>query len=107
MNTKSQAAELVGSSEELGAVEFLGLGACDTTADQCRALGLAVGDTIEGREDGSGGYWHEARLTLLWLGDEVAVWRSTTRSSSRPKWSEPQEEANWTLECRQWRKVGA
>ena len=78
-----------------------------SAAEQARALGLVVGDTIEGREEGPRGYWHEAKLTLLWLGDEVAVWSVTERSRARPNWSEPEESANWTLECRQWRKVGA
>lgn len=71
-------------------------------AEQCRAMGIAIGDTIHGREEGHGGYWHEARLTLLWLGDQVAVWRETERSIGRPAWSEPEESADWSLDCRQW-----
>lgn len=74
------------------------------TADQCRLLGVEVGDTIEGRE-ALGNYWNEARLTLLWLGEEVAVFRATDRSSERPEWSEPEESADWTLDCRAWRKL--
>lgn len=73
-------------------------------ATQCRKLGLQIGDTIEGREEYPGG-WSEARLTLLWLGEEVAAWRVTERSSSHPEWSEPEESADWTLECREWRKL--
>jgi hypothetical protein len=41
-------------------------------ADQCREMGIQVGDTIEGREEGKG-WFHEARMTLKWLGDNVAV----------------------------------
>ena len=74
-------------------------------ADQCRALGLEIGDTIIGREGGPGGWWHEAELTLLWLGKEEAVFSERSRSDSRPIWSEPREASNWTLECRDWRKV--
>jgi invasion protein IalB len=74
------------------------------TADQCRLLGIEVGDTIEGMET-SGHYWHQARLTLLWLGEEVAVFRVTDRSNSQPEWSEPEESGDWTLECRVWRKL--
>lgn len=74
------------------------------TAEQCRLLGIEVGDTIEGMET-SGHYWHEARLTLLWLGEEVAVFRVTDRSNSQPEWSDPEESADWTLECRVWRKM--
>lgn len=85
----------VGSTAELGGLN---------TAEQCRLLGLEVGETIEGRE-GVGTYWNEARLTLLWVGDEVAVFRVTERSSERPKWSKPEESGDWTLECRKWRKL--
>jgi len=109
MNTTTQPGPLeVRLSDQLGgAGAWLGLRACESTAEQCRALGLTVGDTIEGREEAPRGYWHEARLTLLWLGQEVAVWSQTERSSERPAWSDPEECADWTLECRQWRKVAA
>lgn len=75
-----------------------------TVAEQCRALGLQVGDTIEGTEGGKD-WFSTTRLTLLWLGEEEAAWRMTSRSSSRPEWSEPREATNWTLSCRDWRKV--
>lgn len=74
-------------------------------ADQCRDLGVAVGETIVGREGGGGDWWHEARLTLLWLGQEEAVWSVQSRTNVNPDWSEPREEVNWTLECREWRKT--
>lgn len=77
---------------------------CGTPAQQCRELGIVVGDTIEGTE-ASTGYWHTARLTLIWLGESQAVWRMTSRSSERPEWSEPCEASNWTLSCREWRKI--
>ena len=79
---------------------------CGCVAEECRALGLAVGDTIQGTESG-GDWWNTTRLTLLWLGDEEAAWSETSRSSSRPEWSEPSEAVNWTLSCRDWRKVSA
>lgn len=74
-------------------------------ADQCRALGLEIGDTIFGREECEGGCWHEAELTLLWLGDEAAVFRERERSNVFQEWSKPRESVDWTLECRDWRKV--
>ena len=74
-------------------------------ASQCRALGVSVGDTITGRENGRCGYWHEARLTLLWLGDTGAAWREQSRTNEQPEWSAPREAMNWTLECRRWRKT--
>lgn len=73
-------------------------------ADQCRQMKLKVGDTIFGRED-TAGHWHEARLTLLWLGETTAVWRQTVRSSRDTEWSEPAEATNWTLLYRDWKKV--
>jgi len=74
-----------------------------TVADQCRRLGLRVGDTIEGREQGSG-WWNVTRLTLLWLGETEAMWRMTDRNQIRD-WSTPRETANWILSCRDWRKI--
>lgn len=78
-------------------------------ADQCRLLGVQVGQTIEGLEgrQEADSHWSLARLTLLWLGESVAVWRVTERSSDRPEWSKPRESAAWTLECREWHVVPA
>lgn len=73
---------------------------------QCARLNVQVGDTIEGTEKWRDG-WNTTRLTLLWLGQEVAVWRETSRASHRPEWSKPQESSDWTLDCRVWRHVGA
>ena len=75
-----------------------------STAAQCRKMGIKVGDTIEGRE-GDDDYWNEARLTLLWLGNEVAVWKVWTRHYRRQQWQSQGEQACWTLDCREWRKV--
>lgn len=44
------------------------------SAREARAMGLQIGDTIEGKQDD-----HTARLTLLWLGEDVAVWRYWSR----------------------------
>ena len=75
-------------------------------AAACREMGIQVGDTILGRDaDASGQSWHEARLTLMWLGECVAVWREQTRCNWRPEWTAPEESANWTLEFRTWQKV--
>lgn len=76
-----------------------------TPADEVRERGLQVGDTIEGRYDGDNGWWHIARLTLLWVGEEVVVWRSSEMSSLRPTWSPPRETYGWTLIARDWKKV--
>lgn len=76
-------------------------------AEQCRQMGLAVGDVIQGREEATyreGGF-HETRLEILWLGEQVAVFREQKRSDMKPDWSEPFEETAWTLDCRRWWKV--
>lgn len=75
-------------------------------AGQCRAMKLKVGDTIFGRED-TCGYWQEARLTLLYLGETVAVWSEQTSSNAHAngEWSEPKESADWNLGYRDWKKV--
>lgn len=76
------------------------------TADKCRAMGLKVGDTIEGREgDEKGTWWDVTRLTLLWLGQATAVWSQTHINHMNPEWSAPKEESHWCLDFRNWRKV--
>lgn len=75
------------------------------TADDCRKRGLQVGDTIEGRSEGPGSWWHEARLTLLWLGESVAVWRVQTRNIDRQVWDRARESAQWSLTHRRWKKA--
>lgn len=75
-----------------------------STADQCRALGLKVGDTIEGTESGAG-WWSTTRLTLLWLGESEAAWRETSISHLSTEWSTPRESCAWTLAYRDWRVV--
>ena len=76
-----------------------------TPAQQARALGLVVGDTIEGKQ-GEDGYC-VARLTLLWLGDRTTVWRTTERYGPNRPWTEPKECTNWTLEHREWVKISS
>ena len=73
-------------------------------ADQCRKLGLRVGDTIEGTERGDG-WWSTTRLTLLWLGESEAAWRETSISHLSAEWSPPRESCAWTLSYRDWRIV--
>jgi hypothetical protein len=71
-------------------------------ADQCREMGLNVGDVIEGTECYGMNGWSEARLTLLFMGQHCAVFATSRRSSSSPEWVECREQANWTLNCRDW-----
>jgi len=77
-------------------------------AKQCRDMGLVVGDTIEGKEqlicDGHE-WWIISRLTLLWVGEEIAVWSETHISCTDDKWSDKKEAAHWTLDRRKWEKV--
>ena len=76
----------------------------DDVAEQCRALGLKIGDIIIGREQGTD-YWHEAELTLLWLGNNTAVFQERSRAIDNPEWSKPIESGDWSLAYRDWYKV--
>ena len=70
-------------------------------ADQVREMGLKVGDVIVGRE-GRNGWWGEQRLTLLYIGEQICVWRSENRTDSQPEFQDCGEAAGWGLECRDW-----
>lgn len=85
--------------------EFLKRPRSGEPAEQCREMGISVGDTIEGRESCGRKYWHEARLTLVWAGRKEAVFVATVRSKESPCWSAPEETAGWTLDCRRWKRV--
>jgi hypothetical protein len=78
-----------------------------TDLDLINTLRLRPGDTIQLRH-GSDKTWTERRRTLLWHGEQVAVWSATSRWSwGKPvKWTEPIETAT---PCRDdnWRKVDA
>jgi hypothetical protein len=78
-----------------------------SAAEQARELGLTVGDTIQGREEAGEG-WHEARISLLWLGTTHAAWIVSGRSS-RPReggaWSPPHEAMSWDLTWRHWERI--
>lgn len=75
------------------------------TADQVRSMGLRIGDTIVGRESHGGGFWEESRLTLLWVGESVAVFREQSRTSEDPAWDDEGETVDWDLGYRQWTRV--
>lgn len=77
-----------------------------SSAEQVRELGLAVGDTIQGRKKVDGD-WYEARITLLWIGATHAAWIVSGRSS-RPRegdWSAPHEAMQWDLAWREWERI--
>jgi hypothetical protein len=75
-----------------------------TTADQVRELGLSVGDVIIGRES-YGLDWSDSELTLIFVGDEVAIFSERNRNNLNGAWTEPRECSNWTLSFRDWVKV--
>ena len=75
-----------------------------TAAESVRNMGLAVGDTIEGQQVRYDGTLSTVRLTLLWAGDSIAVWRMTERYGLGP-WSQPEEASDWDLSFRTWKKV--
>ena len=75
------------------------------TAAACREMGLQIGDTIIGRA-ACKGWWHEAALTLIWLGDVTAVFREVVRTDREPEWRPLNSEtANWDLTWRDWRRA--
>ena len=76
-----------------------------TVVDKIKELGLSPGDTIKFRENFVNGPWVEYRLQLLWHGEQVAVWLSSTRLGNKPNsWSTPRETARPTLAYGNWIK---
>jgi len=75
-----------------------------TTADQVRAMGLQVGDRIRGLSCNFEGC-HEILLEVLWIGAQVAVFRTQCRAGADDPWEPPYETANWSLAFRPWTKV--
>jgi hypothetical protein len=74
-----------------------------TPPQSVKEFSLKVGDTIRGKELRIGGGWHEARLTLIWVGEELCVWRYQWRNSNNEdRWYDEGESANWTLMYREW-----
>lgn len=75
------------------------------TAAACREMGLQIGDTIIGREGGPN-RWSESALTLLWLGEETAVFREAIRTDRYPEWRLLSlERADWNLCWHDWRRA--
>ena len=74
-------------------------------AAACQEMGLSIGDTIIGREGGPD-WWSESALTLLWLGEETAVFREAIRTDRDPEWRLFESEtASWHLNYRDWRRA--
>lgn len=71
-------------------------------AAQCHELGLVPGHVIVSREQLSNDSWSEAKLTLLWLGAELAVWNVQRRTDLAPNWIFSGEQSDWTLTNRDW-----
>jgi hypothetical protein len=81
---------------------LLGRGTGRTHADEIKAFGLKVGDVIRGKE-GANGWWHEVRLTVLWIGETEVVYRKQWRANHHPDgWHDEGETANFTLSCREY-----
>ena len=74
-------------------------------ADQCRQMGIVVGDTIVGRETYLDGGWSESKLTALFIGREECVFKTMRRTNLSPRWVSYGEGVNWTLGCRDWYKI--
>ena len=76
-----------------------------TDIDRIEQMRLRPGDTIETRQQFRRGPWVEYRRTLLWHGEEVAVWAIQSRREQRPEWSDPRESASPIGSYGDWRKV--
>ena len=85
---------------------LLGRGKGRTHADEIKSLGLKVGDVIRGKEGGDipgRSWWHEVRLTVLWVGEKEVVYRKQWRANHHPDgWHDDGEVANFTLSCREY-----
>lgn len=79
-----------------------------TDFDLIDTLRLRPGDSIEKLDGSPKGNWVQTRRTLLWQGDEIAVWSATSRWSWRKplEWSAPIETAN-PCGTGDWQKVDA
>lgn len=87
---------------DAGCLVLLGRGAGKTHADEIKSLGLKVGDIIRGKEE-FGDWWHEVRLTVVWVGEKKVVYRKQWRSSYFPGgWCSDGETANFTLSSRDY-----
>lgn len=72
-------------------------------AEQARAMGLKVGDVIVGREfRACSHWWQETRLTLVWMGQSVCVWKTESRNKALPEFHGDREKADWELANRDW-----
>lgn len=74
-------------------------------ADQCREMGLKVGDTIIGREDWGENGWSESKLTVLFIGEQAAVFKCVQRGNKNSEWGESRESGSWVLHARPWSLV--
>jgi hypothetical protein len=90
---------------------LLGRGRGRTHAEEIKSLGLKVGDTIRGKESGDipgRSWWHEVRLTVLWVGEKQVIYRKQWRANHHPDgWHDDGEVANFTLTCREYYLEGS
>lgn len=85
---------------------LLGRGKGRNHAEEIKSLGLKVGDTIRGREGGDTpgrSRWNDVRLTVLWVGENQAVYRKQWRSNRYPEgWKDDGETACFSLSFRDY-----
>lgn len=75
-----------------------------TDIERIESMRLRPGDTIEMRLAYPRGPWSEYRRTLLWHGEQIAVWQTSTRQKDG-EWSDPRETASPVGSYGDWRKV--
>jgi len=59
--------------------------------------GWKAGDILEGSEYGS-----VSQIQLMYIGDDCIIAKEISRNGKPVEWS---RETNWTLTCREWKKV--
>ena len=90
---------------------FIGRGSGMNHAEEAKSLGLKPGDIVRGEEESCSScmcWWHEVRLTVIWIGETQAVYRKQWRSQRHPgEWIDHGEVANFSLSCREYYLEGA
>lgn len=93
-------------AEDPSLLTLLGRGQGKTHKEEIQFLKLKVGDVIRGTEGGNTpgrAWWHEVRLTVLYIGEQAVVYRKQWRSSHYTEgWQDEGETANFTLSCREY-----
>lgn len=77
-----------------------------TTARELRQAGFKIGEQFAGYTHTSEGFVSTLSvITLLWMGEEVAVWHTAKECEHAPGQWETRESAGWNLDSRKWYRI--